>query len=411
MNKAFLPLAPIGSTIEFMKILVVHNHYRESGGEDAVFAAETSLLRQSGHKVIEYTEDNRRINQMNRVVAAAHTIWSRPSQHRLLQILRDTQCHVVHFHNTFLLISPSAYYACREVDVPVVQTLHNYRLLCPAATLYRNGRLCEDCFSKTPPWPALVHGCYHGSRAYTAVVAVMLAIHRWLKTWQKQVDVYIALTEFTRRKFIEGGLPAEKIVVKPNFLYRDPGMREGNGSYALFVGRLSPEKGVWTVLQAWQYVKKIPLKLVGDGPLIDKVQAFVQKEKLERVEVQGRCTREEVLTLMKGARFLVFPSEWYETFGRVAIEAFACGVPVIASRLGAMAEIVEDGRTGLHFTPGDPEDLAAKVKWAWTDPQRMLEMGREARAEYQAKYTAERNYQMLMDIYQRAIAIHKRGTV
>ncbi len=394
-----------------MHILLVHNHYQQPGGEDAVFAAETSLLRQHGHKVIEYMEDNRRINQMNRVAVAAHTIWSRPSQHRLLQILRDTQCDVVHFHNTFLLISPSAYYACREVDVPVVQTLHNYRLLCPAATLYRNGRPCEDCFSKTPPWPALVHGCYHGSRAYTGVVVAMLAIHCWLKTWREQVDVYIALTEFSRRKFIEGGLPAEKIIIKPNFIDCDPGMREGNGSYALSVGRLSPEKGVGTLLQAWQCLKEIPLKIVGDGPLIDKVQTFVQTQKLERVEVQGRCTRKEVLATMKKAQFLVFPSEWYETFGRVAIEAFACGLPVIASRLGAMAEIVENGRTGLHFTPGDPEDLTAKVEWAWTHPQRMLEMGREARAEYQAKYTAERNYRMLMDIYQRAITIHKRGTV
>jgi len=292
-----------------MHILLVHNHYQQPGGEDAVFAAETSLLRQHGHGVIEYTEDNRRINQMNRVAVAAHTIWSRSSRRRLLDILRDTQCDVTHFHNTFLLISPSAYYACRKADVPVVQTLHNYRLPCPAATFYRDGHVCEDCLGKTLAWPGLVHGCYHGSRAHTAVVAAMLAIHRWLKTWQKQVDVYIALTEFSRRKFIEGGLPAEKIVVKPNFLDCDPGTRERNGSYALFVGRLSPEKGVGTLLQAWRCLKEIPLKIVGDGPLIDKVQAFVQTQKLERVEVQGGCTPGKVSTLMKGARFLVFPSE------------------------------------------------------------------------------------------------------
>jgi len=282
----------------------------------------------------------------------------------------------------------------------VIQTLHNYRLLCPNAILYRDGGVCEDCLGRLP-WPGVMRGCYRGSRAQTVVVAAMLAVHRWLKTWLEKVDIYIALTEFARRKFIEGALPAEKVVVKPNFVHPDPGVRDGSGNYAIFVGRLSREKGVLTLLAAWELLKDIPLKIAGDGPLVEDVRR--RSQMLGGVEVLGRRDHKDVIGLLKGARFLVFPSEWYECFPVTFVEAFACGVPVIASRLGAMAEIVEDGRTGLHFTPGDPDDLAARVVYAWSHPERMREMGREARAEYEAKYTAERNYQMLMDIYHRAI--------
>src|SRR3990172_8391734 len=391
-----------------MKIILVHNRYQQPGGEDAVFAAEMALLRRHGNEMVEYIEDNQRINGMNRFAVASRAIWSCSSQSKLNQILQDTRPNAVHFHNTFLLISPSAYYACQKFAVPVVQTLHNYRLLCPAGTFYRNGHICEDCLGKTPPWPGILHACYRDSRAETAVVSTMLTIHRWIRTLREQVDVYVALTEFARKKFIEGGLPSEKIVVKPNFVHPDPGIREEKGLYALFVGRLSSEKGLRTLLFSWQYLQKIPLKIVGDGPLMEEVSAYVKTHKLEWVELIGRCNHEEVLELMKGARYLVLPSECYETFGLVAVEAFACGVPVIASRLGAMAEIVDDGRTGLHFEPGNSEDLAAKVKWAWTHLDQMQQMGREARAEYEAKYTAERNYKMLINIYEKAIEQHKR---
>jgi len=298
----------------------------------------------------------------------------------------------------------------------VVQTLHNYRLLCPAAIFQRDGRVCEDCLGHVP-WRGVLHACYRDSRAATAAVALMLSVHRWLGTWSKMVDCYIALTEFARAKFIEGGLPAEKIVVKPNFVHPDPmavnhqssiaNHKSPQGS-ALFVGRLSPEKGVRTLLAVWRRLgNRIPLRVVGDGPLRVELEAEAVRHGLSSVCFHGWLAPERTIEVIKVARFLVFPSESYETFGRVAVEAFACAVPVIASRLGAMQEIVEDGRTGLHFTPGDADDLAAKVEWAWTHPDEMQEMGRAARAEYEFKYTAERNYPMLMEIYERAIAIHK----
>lgn len=385
-----------------MHILVLHNYYHHPGGEDVVFKAEKALLERMGHKVVTFVENNARLKNMNPFKAAANAVWSKDAQQKLRRIIQQTRPDIAHFHNTFLMISPAAYYACKEAGVPVVQTLHNYRLICPGALLMRNGRVCEDCVGKAVPWPGVVHSCWRGSRVGTAVVATMLTAHHLMKTWQKQVDVYIALTNFARRKFIEGGLPADKIVVKPNFITPDPGIGLHKGNYALFVGRLSEEKGIQTLLSAWQRLKGIHLKIVGDGPLLDKARAFVQQQGLSKVEFLGRKSRNEVFALMKKARGLIFPSEWYEGFPMTLAEAFATGLPLVASRLGAMAEIVEDGRTGLLFEPGNPEDLAAKVEWAWSHPNVMAEMGGEARQEYEAKYTAERNYEMLMAIYHQA---------
>jgi glycosyltransferase involved in cell wall biosynthesis len=392
-----------------MKILLTHNRYQQPGGEDAVFEAEAALLERMGHEVIPFVEDNARLNGMNPLKAARNAIWSREAQGRLRRLIRETRPEVAHFHNTFLMISPAAYYACKEEGVPIVQTLHNFRLLCTAATFFRDGRICEDCLGKAVTWPGVIHACWQGSRAGTAVVATMLTFHRFLKTWREKVDVYIALTEFARQKFVEGGLPAEKIVVKPNFVAPDPSMGSHDGGYALFVGRLSQEKGIMTLLRAWQMLKDIPLKIVGDGPLRDKIQEFIKQEGLINVEFLGRKTRNEVFQLMQKAQVLVFPSECYEGFPMTVAEAFACGLPVIASRLGAIAEIVEDGRTGLLFRPGDPEDLAAKVEWAWTHPGELEKMGQEARREYERKYTAERNYEMLREIYKQAMRCNGRS--
>jgi glycosyltransferase involved in cell wall biosynthesis len=403
-----------------MKILLIHNHYIQPGGEDSVFEAEKSLLERMGHEVVEFVEDNHRLDGVNPFKAAVDAVWSRESYRKIRQLISETRPDVAHFHNTFLRISPAAYYACREEGVPVVQTLHNYRLICPGAILMRDGRVCEDCVGKAVAWPGVAHGCWRGSRAHTAVVASMLTFHRLLKTWHEKVDLYIALTEFARQKFIQGGLPGEKIVVKPNFIGSDElGVMSDElrvmsdelklstyhsspftqRSYVLFVGRLSPEKGVCTLLQAWKTLRGIPLKIIGNGPLMAEAQAFIEREGLGEVKLLGRLPRREVFSLMQKAHVLVFPSEGYECFPMTIAEAFACGLPVLASRLGAMEEIVEDGRTGLLFEPGNAEDLAEKVAWAWGHPKELEEMGREARREYEAKYTAERNYEMIMEIY------------
>lgn len=382
-----------------MKVLMIHNRYQQPGGEDEVFLAEASLLESYAHRVVRYSTHNDRVAEMNRLALAGNTLWNSSTYQELRALIRQERPRVAHFHNIFPLISPAGYYAAKAEGVPVIQTLHNYRLLCPNAQFFRDGGVCEDCMGKVIPWPGVVHKCYRGSRAASAVVTAMLATHRASHTWTEMVDMYVVLTDFARRKFIEGGLPARKLTIKPNFVYPDPGPGEGRGGYALFVGRLSPEKGIGTLLAAWERLKEqIPLKVVGDGPLAELVASAASR--YPYLEYLGYRSAEEVHGLLKEASVLIFPSEWYETFGRVAAEAFATATPVIAADIGAVAELVEHGRTGLRFRPGDPEDLAAQVGWFLSHPEEHSRLRSEARAEFEAKYTAERNYQTLMKIYE-----------
>jgi glycosyltransferase involved in cell wall biosynthesis len=226
-----------------------------------------------------------------------------------------------------------------------------------------------------------------------------------MRTWQTKIAVYIALSKFGREKFIEGGLPAERIVVKPNFVHPEPVRKTRIGEYALYVGRLSAEKGLRTLLEAWSKLRmRIPLQIAGDGPLRGELEEKIHTMKLEDASVLGRVLPRDVIQLMLGAKFLVFPSVWFETFGLTIAEAFACELPVIASRLGTMAEIVTDNKTGLHFKPGDSQDLAAKIEWAWSHQEAMSEMGRAARREFEEKYTSAANYRRLMEIYETAMA-------
>lgn len=381
-----------------MRILTVHSRYQIRGGEDECREAEERLLREMNHSVEVYEENNERVAALGNVSMALRTVWSVEAYETVRRRLWSQPHDLVHVQNFFPLISPSVYYAAKAEAVPVVQTLHNYRLLCPNGLFFRDGHICEDCLGKPVPWPGVMHSCYRGSRAASTAVATMLSTHRAMGTWSNMVDVYIALTEFARQKFIEGGLPANKIVVKPNFVHPDLGIGEGRGGYALFVGRLSPEKGLDTLLAAWERLGgKVPLKIVGDGPLASWVVDTAKR--LAHVEWLGRKPLEEVYDLMGEAMLLIFPSNWYETFGRVAVEAFAKGTPAIAANIGAIGELIEDGRTGLHFRPGDPDDLAAKVEWALAHPGELAQMRQQARAEFEVKYTAQENYRQLMEIY------------
>ncbi|NEQ38352.1 MAG: glycosyltransferase family 4 protein [Okeania sp. SIO3I5] len=385
-----------------MRILSIHNLYQIRGGEDESRETEERLLRAKGHHVDVYEENNKRVPTLGKLQLAFRTIWSVESYKTVRNLLRKGNYDLIHVQNFFPLISPSVYYAAKAEGVPVVQTIRNYRLLCPNSQFFREGRVCEDCLGKFVPWPGVLHACYRDSRPTTAVVAAMLTVHRIMATWEKMVDVYITLTEFASQKLIEGGLPSNKIVVKPNFVLSDPGPGAGSGGYALFVGRLSREKGLDTVLGAWELLQeKIPLKIVGDGPLAEMVQEAALR--IPEVEWLGRRPLPEVYELMGEAKFLIFSSEWYETFGRVAVEAFAKGTPVIAANIGAIAELVESGHTGLLFRPGDRQDLIRQIEYAHTHPEELMQMRRKARAEFEAKYTPEENYRQLMRIYQNLV--------
>jgi glycosyltransferase involved in cell wall biosynthesis len=389
-------------------LLLVHNYYQQSGGEDDVFACERTLLEAYGHRTTAYVRKNDEISKyslLDKASLALRTTWAWDSYAEFKRLLAEAKPDLVHVHNTFPLISPAVYYACAEAGIPVVQGLYNARLLCPGGNYYRDGRICKDCLGKTVPWPGALHGCYRKSRAQTAVVSAMLTVHNVRGTFHNKVDSYIVATEFYRKLFVEAGYPEGKLFVKPHFVEADPGVRPSSGDYALFIGRLSHEKGVNTLLPAWKQLTDVPLKVRGDGVLMPELVAAAREN--PAIEVLPRMDKPAYVDLVGRARFVVWPSVgYYETFGRVAIEAFAAGVPVLASNTGANAERVREGETGIRFKTEDPDDLAAKVRWAWEHPAEMKKMGLRARAEYERRFTPATNYGILMQIYQATLATH-----
>jgi glycosyltransferase involved in cell wall biosynthesis len=385
-----------------MNILTVHNKYRIRGGEDESREAEDRLLAENGHEVREVVLDNKVISSANHWMIGIQASWSSASYSIIESELKRWRPDIVDIHNFFPIGSPSIHWAVRKLGIPIVQTLHNYRLLCPGAYFYRNGQVCEDCVKWKLPVPAIMHGCYRDSKVQTGAVALMVGVHRIVGTWQRKVSVFVAVSEFAKQKFVEGGFPESRIVVKPNFVH-SAGLPGRGGERFVCVSRLTLEKGIRTLLKAMDLTSsEVRLDIVGQGPLASEVQYAAAHD--PRIRYLGVLPQRKVLDLMGEAKCLIFPSEWYETFGRVAIEAYSRGTPVIASRLGAIAEVVEDSRTGFHFEPGKADDLARVIDVAQRSTSQLSSMRLEVRREYELKYTAERNYRQLMSIYERAIA-------
>lgn len=320
-------------------------------------------------------------------------------------ILDRKRAELVHVHNFFPLLTPAVHEAAAERGIAVVQTLHNYRLLCAGALFLRNGFVCEKCLHGSKVW-GVVHRCYRESLPGSLAVVRMQWRAERHQTWRRKVHRFIALTEFARNKFVAGGLPAERIAVKPNFI-TDPEFAKSlpkGRKGALFVGRLSAEKGVDILIKAWEQLPDIPLTIVGDGP----EKARMQIKAPSNVRFLGSCSSEEVRVQMAAARCLVIPSIWYETFGMVVTEAFAASLPVIASRIGALEELVTDQVTGWHFTPGDPKSLVAVVRKAFGSPARLVDMGNNARRIWQDYYSPAKNLLQLETIYSEALAESRR---
>lgn len=374
-----------------MRVVIVHNHYQQPGGEDVVVEQESQLLTRHGVIVRQYLRSNADIPNSADFALAVQTVWSRRTAREISSLIREFRPDIIHAHNTFPLISPSLYATGARHGVPIVQTLHNFRLFCLQAMFLRKGAICEDCMHVFP-WRGIVRKCYRNSTAASSAVAAMIAFHRALRTYDRYIARYIAPSAFCREKLIEAGFPEEKLVTKPNFAnpppFRSPDPRNG----ALFVGRLSIEKGI-AVLSKAAREAGIHVTVFGAGPEETMLARSGQFDLL------GWADSQTMMARMQQSAYLVMPSIGYETFGLPVIEAFACSLPVIASRLGALAELVDDGRTGLLFEPGDPGDLARKLRWAETHPKEMRRMGEAAHVEYELKYSPEKNYAQLMDIY------------
>jgi len=382
-----------------MKVLIVHNRYHQAGGEETVVANEHALLESHGFETLLWCVTNDVIaGTWDKITAAVRVAYSRPAREDSSRVIAKFGPTVVHVHNFFPLLSPSVYDACRDAGAAVVQTLHNYRTICPGAELSRGGYPCEDCIGASP-YRAALHGCYRGSRIGSLAVARMVDVHRRRRTWSEKIDRFIALSAFAKAKFVDAGFPAHRIVVKPNFVedrrIRAPAARNG----ALYVGRLTQEKGVDTLLRAWDDLE-VPLRLVGDGAM----RKLAENACASGVAALGRRTPAEVATEMAQAAFLIVPSPVYENFPMVIAEAFCQGLPVIASRIGSLEEVVGEGVTGLLFSPRDARDLAKKVQWAHQHPKAMRIMGENARRVYQERYTPSVNFARLAKIYEAAIA-------
>lgn len=384
-----------------MNILLVHNFYQQPGGEDEIFRTELRLLQQRGHRVEPLTVHNDDVASMGQARLAVSTVWNAPVARRLEWAARQIDADIVHFHNTFPLVSPAAYRAAHRAGAAVVQTLHNFRLLCPKASFFRDGRVCMDCYRLLVPTPALRYRCYRDSLPATAATVTMLVAHRALGTYHREVDRYIASSEFMKRVFVEAGFDAARIVSKPNFLETDPPPGRGAGGYLLFAGRLVEEKGVRPLLEAWRSrsVRRGELRVAGDGPLRDEVLKYASDD--QSVRFLGRRPPTEIRELMSEAAALLFPSLWFEGMPRTIVESLAVGTPVLASALGAMPETIRDGRNGWLVTPGEVRAWSEKLDFLLASelPQAMRST---VRADYLARYTADSNYRQMMEIYESA---------
>jgi len=379
-----------------MKILVVHNRYLYRGGEDTVVDAEVNLLRQRGHQVWVYSRDNTEIQYLSAFDAAKTTFWSRQTVQALQKIHQQFSPDLIHAHNTFPLISPSLYPTAQKLRIPVVQTLHNFRLVCPQAMLLRNGKHCEACVGKLP-WRAMVHRCYRHSLPQTALTSAMLTLQRLRGSWHQQIHRFIVLNQLCREIFARGGLPMDKLRIKPNFVEspEEPTWLHRRGG--LFIGRLSTEKGIDVLINALDKLPNHVIDVFGKGPL----QALVEAS--PRLRYGGFQSSDVLRQKLNEAAYLVMPSTGVESFGLVAIEAFACGTPVIATRHGGLRELIIHGQNGLLVPPNDANALAAAIAYAESHPDAMRRMGMAARNNYLTAYTPERNYEQLIQIYHEAV--------
>lgn len=390
-----------------MKVLLVHNRYQQKGGEDTVVESEKEMLLAHGVEAEVLAADNDHIVGISgQLRAAADVFHSARGVTRLNEALAAFKPDLVHVHNWFPTFSPGIFRACKGNGVPVVHTLHNYRLLCIKASLYRDGKICEDCVGTALRLPGIVHGCYRGSRSGSMATTAAMVAHWRLGTWHDAVDRFIALSEFARTKLIEGGLPAEKISVKPNSLASDPGARPGNGGYFAYVGRLTDEKGIPTLLDCWRKGTDLPrLRIVGTGELEGDVREAAAT--LNNVEWLGARSGDEVLDIIGNAQALICPSHWYEGMPRVVVESMAVGTPVIASRLGTYIEMIDHGQTGMLFDAWNGNALLACVR-EFLSQMNAEQMRRATRAQFDSRYSAVKNFEQLIEIYKKIISAHQR---
>lgn len=384
-----------------MKILFIHDFYQRFGGEDAVAQSELRLLQEHGEDVVPYTRHNDEIKDYRlwqKLTLPAEVIHSRRTRDDLSDLVQKHRPDVAYVHNFFPLISPSVYGSLRSLNVPCVQVVHDFRMMCTNGVFYTHGHVCELC-KHGNFLHAVRNRCYRESYVASAVAAAAIGFHRLAGVLDK-IDGHICLTEFTRQKLLEIGVASERLFLKPNFIDASQVLPSaGGGGYVLFLGRLSKEKGLWTLIRAFEKLPHLPLKIVGTGELEDDLRDYVVQKKLDHIELLGFKTGQEKWDLLLGSLFVVIPSEWFETFCLVALEAYAAGKAVLASRIGSLPYVVEEAVTGRLFEAGNANDLAERATEMTNRSDELQLMGRRGRQLVETKYSPEQNYRRLMDIF------------
>jgi glycosyltransferase involved in cell wall biosynthesis len=381
-----------------VRVLFIHNEYQQSGGEDIALHLEQQALLRSGHEVYSVIFSNKwETENDSKWMAAKNAIYNKSADQLVTEKLEEIKPDVVHVHNIFFRASPSILYACRKQNVPVVMTLHNYRLICSNALLMRNNRVCEDCVHKTVHLPGIIHKCYRNSLTESILVSSFSGFHKVAGTWKEKVNKYIALTDFARNRILDSSLhlKPEQVVVKPNYSPDFGVGKDNRESFYLFVGRLSKEKGIDFLLEAAAQAG-ISLVIAGEGPERERLENMYAS--YTKIKFSGNLERAKVIELMKKCKALIFPSIWYEGLPYTILEAFSTGTPVLASKLGAMEELIKDGYNGIHFEAANSDSIIkALIRF---ENGKSCCMYTNARKSYEERYTIEKHLESIVSIYQ-----------
>jgi len=388
-----------------MKILMIHDYYINRGGEDVSFESEVKMLRDAGHEVITYTKHNKEIinaKGTKMIKVALNTIWNFKVYKEIKKIIKEAKPDIVHFQNTFPIISPSAYWACKSENVPAIQALRNYRLICPSGLLYNKGKITEKSVKQFFPYSALLGRYYRDSFLATLPIALMLFIHRIIGTYKNKVDAYIAVSEFVKRKHVEAGFDKDTIMVKRNVASPQKSKNQLR-KRVIFFGRLTKEKGILTLIKSWKSIKEFELTIIGEGPLYNSIKKITQSENLKNVSLIGFKKNEELDSELNKCSFVICPSEWYEPAARTIIESFSRGIPVIASNIGGNSELIVNRHNGLLFEAGNFNNLAKKILLLTKNEKLIRRLGANAKIDYLKTHSPPENCKALMTIYEKVM--------
>lgn len=380
-------------------VLIVHNYYQTPGGEDAVVENEKNMLKEKGHKVVLYTRNNNELNQMTKrqkLLLPLTTIFNIETYKDIKLLIKKEEIDIVHVHNTLNLISPAVYYAAKKMKVPVIQTVHNFRLLCPAATFYRNGSICEDCVKYGLSY-AVKYNCYRHNKILTMACTITMWIHRILGIYGK--INYICLTDFNKNKLLKlKQIKSDQVFIKPNFVDNCSAFipEENRKEQFIYAGRLDKLKGIDILFKTWKYMGNKAPKLIvcGIGPMEKWCKEFVKINNVN-IEMRGFVANSDVHTMIANSKGLILPTQWYEGFPMSIIEAFSVGTPVLCSDLGNAGNLISNGITGYKFNNKNIKEIADAV-------QKCSGMSKSTLETYQKMYKKDINYQQLIEIYEMA---------